>query len=193
MAVSLELAGAPGDSQESRDALDGDRGGRGGHGGAAAKDAPVPSASRRIEARDGARLLQELARGPERIDPHGEHLTAQEGLTGCLACGHPELYTQRDFPRGVGIAIVVVAALLAPATNYLSLLVAALIDAVLYRFAGRMVVCYVCNARHRGFAETPRHPSFDREIEERLLYGAKAVMGKPMRPGGTADAPEPHH
>jgi len=28
---------------------------------------------------------------------------------------------------------------------------------------------------------------------EALRYGARAVMGKPMRPGGTADAPEPEH
>jgi hypothetical protein len=34
----------------------------------------------------------------------------------------------------------------------------------------------------------PRHPRFDREIEERLLYGKRAVMGKPMRECGTAEA-----
>ena len=122
-----------------------------------------------------------------------ERLTPEGGLRGCLACGHEELYTQRDFPRGLGITIVVVAAVLAPFTKYVSLFVAAVLDAVLYRLAPKMVVCYVCHAFHRGFSETPRHPSFDREIEERLLYGKKAVMGKPMRPGGTADAPEPEH
>jgi hypothetical protein len=56
-----------------------------------------------------------------------------------------------------------------------------------------MAVCYVCTARHRGFHEEPRHPAFDREIRERLRFGDKAVMGKPMRPGGTAGAPDPEH
>jgi len=51
----------------------------------------------------------------------------------------------------------------------------------------------VCGARHRGFSPRPRHPRFDREIDERLRYGERAVMGKPMREGGTADAPEPEH
>ena len=124
---------------------------------------------------------------------HGEHLADGGGLLGCLACGHPELYTQRDFPRGLGIAIVLVAALLAPFTWYLSLVAAALADAVLYWSVRPVVVCYACGARHRGFARDPRHPRYDLAIAERLRYGAKAVMGAPMRPGGTAGAPEPEH
>lgn len=122
----------------------------------------------------------------ERLGPAG-------GLTGCLACGHPELYTQRDFPRRIGIGLVVLAALLAPFTHYLSLLAAAVIDAGLYRLAPNVVVCYVCSVRHRGFAPEPHHPRYDLGIAERLRYGNKAVMGTPMRPGGTAGAPEPEH
>jgi hypothetical protein len=117
----------------------------------------------------------------------------EAGLEASQGCGHPELYTQKDFPRSVGIAIVVVAAVLAPFTYYISLAAAALLDAVLYWMAPEVVVCYVCKAEHRGFSKKPRHPHFDREIEERLLYGKKAVMGKPMREGGTAGAPEPEH
>lgn len=112
---------------------------------------------------------------------------------GCIACGHPELYTQKDFPRSIGIAIVVIAALLAPFTWYLSLAAAAILDWLLYRMAPNIVQCYVCKSGHKGFAPEPRHPAFDREIEERLLYGKKAVMGKPMRTGGTAGAPDPEH
>ncbi|HEX6884251.1 MAG TPA: hypothetical protein VF530_12810 [Planctomycetota bacterium] len=122
-----------------------------------------------------------------------ERLTPAGGLAGCLVCGHPELYTARDFPRRLGIAIVVLAAVLAPFTWYLSLLVAALVDALLYRAAGRVVTCYRCGTEHRGFAQEPRHPRYDLTIAERLRYGPKAVMGTPMRPGGTAGAPEPEH
>ena len=64
---------------------------------------------------------------------------------------------------------------------------------MLLRIAPDVVLCYVCSAEHRGFATSPRHPRFDRTIEERLKYGKKAVMGSEMRPGGTADAPEPEH
>jgi len=122
-----------------------------------------------------------------------EHVTADDGLVGCLACGHPELYTRRAFPRGLGIAVVALAALLAPATMYLSLVAAALLDALLYLVAPTEVVCYVCQTRHRGFAGEPRHPRYDLGIAERLRHGPKAVMGTSMRPGGTAGAPEPEH
>lgn len=120
-------------------------------------------------------------------------LDPQGGLWRCLACGHPELYSRKDFPRSVGFAVVGAAALLAPFTSYLSLAAAAAIDGGLYLVIRDVVVCYVCGAEHRGFAAEPRHPRFDREIEERLRYGGKAVMGKPMREQGTANAPEPEH
>ncbi len=139
---------------------------------------------RRLDAQSPADLPGEL-----QLDG----LSAGGGLSACLGCGHPELYKQRDFPRALGFAIVLVAAVLAPATHYLSLAAAALLDWILYQFAPVLHACYVCHARHRGFADDPRHPSFDREIDERLKYGKRAVMGKPMRPEGTANAPEPEH
>jgi len=141
----------------------------------------------------------ELAERAHCIVCDGEHalqlemLTSNDGLRGCLACGHPELYTQKTFPAPLGWTIVIVAAVLAPATNYLSLGVAALLDFVLYFFAPDKLVCYVCHAGHRGFAGDPKHPRFDRTIDERLKYGEQAVMGSPMRSGGTAGAPDPEH
>ncbi|MEM7516407.1 MAG: hypothetical protein AAF368_05745 [Planctomycetota bacterium] len=124
---------------------------------------------------------------------HAKSMTAEGGLLGCVACGHPELYRRKSFPPGLGVLIVVVAAVLAPFTNYLSLLGALFIDAALYLVMPELVCCYVCGAAHKDFNAEPRHPKFDREIEERLLYGERAVMGKPMREGGTAGAPEPEH
>ncbi len=128
-----------------------------------------------------------------RVALHRDVLTDAGGLRGCLACGHPELFSRRHFPRTAGIAIVVVAAVLAPFTAYLSLVAAAAIDALLYRFGPVELRCYVCDTAHRGFAPEPSHPRYDHEIGERLRFGDRAVMGKPMRPGGTADAPEPEH
>jgi hypothetical protein len=120
-------------------------------------------------------------------------LTHEHGMTACLACGHRELFTRKNFSRAAGLAVVIIAAVLAPWTHYLSLVAAAAIDWVLYRITADVVVCYVCGAEHRGFAPRPRHPRFDREIAERLRFGPRAVMGKPMRESGTANAPEPEH
>ncbi len=128
-----------------------------------------------------------------RVETRAGSLLANGGLCACCVCGHPELYAQKDFPRWLGITIVAAAALLAPFTMYLSLVAAALLDLILYWTRGELLLCYVCGAVHQGFVNQPRHPRFDREIAERLRYGAHAVMGKPMRPGGTANAPEPEH
>lgn len=125
------------------------------------------------------------------LDPDGGD--AAGGLWRCLACGHPELYSRKDFPRAAGVGIVAAAAVLAPFTSYASLAAAAALDGALYLLVPDVVACYVCGAEHRGFARAPRHPRFDREIDERLRYGRKAVMGKPMREGGTAGAPDPEH
>ncbi len=122
-----------------------------------------------------------------------ERVTDQHGLTGCASCGHPELYTRKDFPRVLGFTILGVAAVLAPFTYYASLGVAALLDLAIYHSVPEVQVCYVCNAEHRGFSPQPRHPRYDPEIADRVRFGERAVMGKPMRPGGTADAPEPEH
>jgi hypothetical protein len=123
-----------------------------------------------------------------------QHISGAGGVVGCLGCGHPELYRQKEFPKSLGISIVVLAAAAAPFTKfYWSLFAAALIDALLYWVLPERLECYVCKTRHQGFAANPRHPRFDREIEERLKYGERAVMGRPMRPGGTANAPEPEH
>jgi hypothetical protein len=124
---------------------------------------------------------------------HRGNITPDNGLVGCVVCSHPELYTRKSFPTWLGMTIVVAAAVLAPWTNYLSLVAAAALDGVLYLLVRDVVACYVCRAEHRGFGAQPRHPRFDREIAERLRFGARAVMGKPMRDGGTADAPEPEH
>ncbi len=120
-------------------------------------------------------------------------VTADGGLCGCQACGHNELYSGKDFPKLLGVGIVVIAAGFAPFTNYISLFVAAGIDCVLWFLLPETVICYVCETEHRGFGNEPRHPRYDLQIADRLKYGDKAVMGKPARPEGTADGPEPEH
>ena len=129
----------------------------------------------------------------EAVSLHPARVTETGGLAGCVACDHPELFRKKSFPPALGLGIVVLAAVFAPWTHYISLAVGALLDGVLYVIMPEVVCCYICNAHHHDFEPEPKHPRFDREIDERLRYGEKAVMGKPMREGGTAGAPEPEH
>ena len=146
---------------------------------------------------DGPFALRKWYRNPTggegEMHLHLDLRTEQGGLEGCLYCGHAELHTRKRFPRALGISIVVVAAVLAPFTSYLSLLAATGLDLLVYATAPDEVVCYACDTIHRGFHPKPRHPHYDRTIAERLEYGDSAVMGSPMRESGTADAPDPEH
>lgn len=102
------------------------------------------------------------------------------GVASCLACGCPDLYRQKDFPRTLGLAIVGVAALLvfvAVASRlpfwaiYVPLLGAAAADALLYLALPEVVVCYRCRAKHRGFARDPRPEPFDPAVHDRYAFG----------------------
>ena len=135
---------------------------------------------------DAELSLSGLEGDPHAVDDSG-------GLWACCACGHPELFTRRDLPQKIGVTVVVIAAIFAPFTNYLSLVLAGLIDFILYFAMPSVATCYVCLTEHRGYGSAPKHPRYDPEIADRVRFGDKAVMGVPMREGGTADAPEPHH
>jgi transcription elongation factor Elf1 len=96
-----------------------------------------------------------------------EALRATRVVESCPACGNGLLYVQRDFNQKVGLAVVVVGAVLAPFTPfYASLFVAAAIDAGLYALLPDVTVCYRCQAHMRGFARNPAHHAFDLHLAE---------------------------
>jgi len=90
-------------------------------------------------------------------------LSAAGLLVRCLQCGGEHLYRQRDFNQRLGLAIVGVAALLAPFTWYLSLVAAAVLDFALYKISRDVVICYrrECRAQFRGLVPDPRIQGFD--------------------------------
>jgi hypothetical protein len=99
--------------------------------------------------------------------PLSPELRASRVVETCPACGGSLLYVQRDFNQKAGLAIVVAGGLLAPFTPYYSsLMVAALVDALLYALLPEITVCYRCHAHFRGFARNPRHHAFDLHVAE---------------------------
>ncbi len=103
------------------------------------------------------------------IDYSGEHLCR------CRICGCKDLWRQKDFPPALGLSLVSTAAVLSciawafyqPAIAIGILMVAGLIDMVLYAMMGDMLVCYRCGARHRKTTIGEQHPKFDLETAER--------------------------
>jgi hypothetical protein len=99
----------------------------------------------------------------------------EPALNQCVVCGNAELYKKKDFPHGLGLAIVALACLasVVPYWFYQQwwtwgiLLGALAIDVGLYLLVGDVVVCYRCGAHHRGFAQQAAHQPFELTIHER--------------------------
>jgi hypothetical protein len=89
----------------------------------------------------------------------------------CAACGHEEMYAQKDFNRVTGIAIIAVGAVLVPWTHYLSLLAVTILDYIIWRKVKEVEVCYDCQAVHRGYPVNPVHKPFDLVTHDRHVYG----------------------
>ena len=103
-------------------------------------------------------------------------MTTREPLTSCPNCGCADLFVRKDFPQKLGLAIVVVAALAflalaaRPQNFYLGalvLVVAALVDAIIYMLVGKVTVCYRCRAEFRGVPINPKHEGFELATAEK--------------------------
>jgi len=100
-----------------------------------------------------------------------------DGLHACACCDAEDLYTQKDFPQGLGLAIVVVGFVIStvfwyyerPLWTYAILLGSALLDMVLYDRVPSVTICYRCLAQYRGAGSSPaaKFRFFDLAVGER--------------------------
>jgi hypothetical protein len=93
-------------------------------------------------------------------------------IAACAACGHDQLYFQKDFNRKTGIALVVLGSIFVPWTYGLSLLGVTILDYIVWRMVKDVIVCYQCQAVHRGYPSNPSIKPFDLVIHDRHVYGA---------------------
>ena|SRR5688572_31748265 len=100
----------------------------------------------------------------------------REPLKACPTCDCADLFVRKDFPQKLGLAIVVVAAVAfvalasRPRYFYLGALVlaaAAVLDAAIYLFVGRVTVCYRCRAEFRDVPVNPHHEGFELAVAEK--------------------------
>ncbi|MEA2630536.1 MAG: hypothetical protein QOE66_755 [Chloroflexota bacterium] len=120
------------------------------------------------------------------------------GLRSCAWCGTEDLYLQKDFPQGLGLAIVVLGFAIStvfwyyemPIPAYLVLLASALLDMVLYYRVPDVTICYRCLGQYRGAGANPggRFLAFDLAIGER--YRQERLRAEQLRSrGASADVP----
>ncbi len=121
-----------------------------------------------------ARESGEAARACEHCGAASEVVAPPDGarIERCAACGHDQLYFQKDFNRTTGLALVALGAVFAPWTYFLSLVGVTIIDYVIWRIVKDVIVCYQCQAVHRGYPPNPDIKPFDLVIHDRHVYGA---------------------
>lgn len=90
----------------------------------------------------------------------------------CAACGHDQLYFQKDFNRTTGVVLVTIGAVFVPWTWGLSLLGVTILDYVVWRVVKNVIVCYRCQAVHRRYPDNPQLKPFDLVVHDRHVYGA---------------------
>ena len=121
-----------------------------------------------------ARIAGEPARVCEHCD-RATHVTAPgEGaiIARCAACDHDQLFFQKDFNRATGMTLVVIGAVFVPWTYGASLLAVTILDYIVWRMVKDVIVCYRCQAVHRGYPANPELKPFDLVVHDRHVYGA---------------------
>ncbi len=123
-----------------------------------------------------ARLAREAGEPPRPCEHCGRESAviappADALIERCVACGHGELYFQKDFNRATGIALVVLGAVLVP-WSYIPLIGITILDYVIWRVVKNVIVCYDCQAVHRGYRQNAAIRPFDLATHDRHVYGA---------------------
>jgi hypothetical protein len=133
--------------------------------------------------------------------PRCDHLLrlagAEEALPTCAVCGNHELYRKKDFPHGLGMAILVGACLASTITYWLYdkvltwaiLLGSAAFDGLLYLWVKDVIVCYRCNAHHRDVPRNEAHQPFELTTHER--YRQERLRREEVEKGRPPSVPGP--
>lgn len=117
-------------------------------------------------------------------------------LAACAYCASTDLYVQKDFPHGLGLAIVVVGLAVSTVFYYFDmpfwtmfiLILSAVLDFVLYKYVPEVTICYRCLTQSRGEGSNPggRYAPFDLAIGER--YRQERIRAEELRGRAAAEA-----
>jgi hypothetical protein len=124
-----------------------------------------------------------------------------EGLRACALCATEDLYVQKDFPQGLGLAIVVAGFAVSTAFWYYErpvpalgvLLASALADMALFYAVPDVTICYRCLSQYRGAGANPggRFRPFDLAVGERYRQERLRVEQLRARPAAADPSAPP--
>jgi hypothetical protein len=135
---------------------------------------------------------QAICRQCGAVRPLRVEAVEQGELGACPSCLTTDLYIQKDFPQGLGLAIVVVGFAIStvfwyyemPISAYLVLLGSIGLDLVMYHLVKDVTICYRCLSQVRGDGSNRggRFKVFDLAIGER--YRQERLRAQELRERG---------
>jgi DNA-directed RNA polymerase subunit RPC12/RpoP len=87
----------------------------------------------------------------------------------CVLCDKIRFYVQKDFNPRLGLLIFGIGVVFSYHTYGLTLLIATVIDFILYKVLKTVTICYHCRAIYRGLEEDPTHRGFDHNLALSLV------------------------
>ena len=91
----------------------------------------------------------------------------------CVLCRRDKFYVQKDFNPRLGILIFAIGVAFSYHTYGLTLVIATIIDFILYKVLKTVTICYHCRAIYRDFEEDPEDRGFDHELAMSLVMKDK--------------------
>ena len=115
-------------------------------------------------------------------------LDPDPAVPACAVCGCADVYIKKDFPHTLGVTILALACAGSTVTYFLYekwltwavLIGSAAFDGLLYLWVKDVLVCYRCQAHHRGFSADAKHHPFELTIHER--YRQERIRREQLRP-----------
>jgi uncharacterized C2H2 Zn-finger protein len=101
-------------------------------------------------------------------------------LCQCPVCERKDFYQQKDFNRKIGVTLFVLAAIASIWTYGLSFVALWLVDLVLFKKLGSIVICYKCQTIFRKVKNLNEIRPFDHEMNDRVVYADHDFEGKPL-------------
>ena len=121
------------------------------------------------------------------------------GLRTCALCATDDLYVQKDFPQGLGLAIVIAGFVVSTVFWYYDkpvpalgvLLVSALADMALFYLVPDVTICYRCLSQNRGPGANPggRFKPFDLAVGERYRQERLRILELKERAASAGPTP----
>jgi hypothetical protein len=105
---------------------------------------------------------------------------SEGNLKDCPVCERKDFYSQKDFNRKIGVGLFVIAAILSIWTYGISFIVLYVFDLILFKYLGKIAICYNCQTIFRKVENIEQIHGFNHEMNDRIVYSGHDFGGEQL-------------